>query len=124
MTDIHSLAEWLADRNCSLPTVDHQDGVWVIASAFTHVDLLPLLSCADAIPARRDCITYALIVQLNCLIDTSESNEPYTDETSPQALDTLTQFARDNWDDVLRIDAEMGFGADFDTFVVPHIISA
>ena len=78
MTDIHSLVEWLTDHNCSLPAVDHQDGVWVIASAFTHADLLPLLSRAEAIPARRDCITYALSVQLQCLIDTSESNEPYS----------------------------------------------
>ena len=43
MTDFHSLAEWLTDHNCSFPAADHQDGVWVIASAFTHADLLPLL---------------------------------------------------------------------------------
>ncbi len=101
--------------------VDHQDGEYVIASKFTHDQLLPLLQATNTVRSRRHSILLALLIQLECLLDPNESNEPYDDATSAMALEVLTRFARENWPEILRIHHEMGLGWDFDTFVVPHV---
>ena len=117
---VHPLQKWLTDERVADSGLDHQDGAWCIASSWTHDELLPLLQLPDAVPARRDSILFALNIQLQCLLDPGENDNE--SDGSAEALDVLTQFTRDNWDDILRIDREMGLGGDFDTFVVPHIL--
>ena len=39
------------------------------------------------------------------------------------AREALSRFVRNNWQEILRIDREMGLGVDFDTFVVPYMTS-
>ena len=115
--DVEGLSIWVENKRVSLSAVEHQDGLWVIAYEFTHVDLLPLLQLPKAIRSRRDLIIHALVIQLECLLDPNETNEPYDESSASVAIVELTQFAKDNWEEIRR----MGLGDDSDTFVVRHI---
>lgn len=118
---LDELSKWLTDADHALPLVDHQDGEWVIASAFTFDQLLPLIQAPNLVSRRRDAILYALVLQLEGLLDPDDSGEPYDDSSAALALSALSKFVRDNWSEVMRIERDMGFGASFDTFVVPYV---
>lgn len=114
LLELHTLSKWLRNSAEHCDFIDHQNGEWVIASSFSCDQLIPLVTRSDAIASRRDSVLFALVVQLQSLLDPHEADDPV-------ALATLAEFIRNNWDEVLRIDREMGFGHDFDTLVVPHI---
>jgi len=119
--DLAALAKWVGNKRVSLPAVDHEDGDSVIATVFSYEDLLLMLQVPNAVPSRRDSILCALVLELECLLDPNDPNESYDESTANVALAELTQFAKDNWQEILRIDREMGLGFDFNRFVVPHI---
>jgi hypothetical protein len=122
-SDIRALEAWLTTHTYSIPWIDHQDSEWAIASTFGYSDLIPLLDTPDCISSRRDSLIYALVLQLESLLDPNESHDTYNASDAAIAKQELLQFARKNWENIKRIDREIGFGHDFNSFVVP-ILSA
>lgn len=112
--DIEAFSTWLSDDSVAIDVIDHQDGNWVIASAFSSEDLILLYAQSGAVPSRRDRVLFALVVQLQSVLESNDSIDA-------DSLASLTEFIRGNWVDILRIDREMGLGGDFDTYVVPYI---
>jgi len=117
--NIRELEFWLKTPTKSISWIDHQDGEWVIASHFRIRDMLPLLDSPECVPSRRDSLIFALVLQLQSLL--ADSPEPYTPAEAETAKESLLNWARENWSEVLRIDQEMGLGVDYDTFIVPFM---
>ncbi|MCC9603373.1 hypothetical protein LOC67_22720 [Stieleria sp. JC731] len=114
-SNLANVRHWLLNRTTTIDWIDHQDGVWCLSSAFPPSVLINLYETPDAIPSRRDQILYAIAVHLEMLLTPGES----CDDTTENDRELTISFARENWDDILRIDREMGLSGDFDLHVVP-----
>ena len=107
--------DWLRNGSTTIDWVDHEDGVWCLSSAFPTSVLIELYKTADAIPKRRDSILYAIALHLEMLFALGK----LCDGQAIDEREITIRFSRENWDDILRIDREMGLSADFDFHVVP-----
>lgn len=114
-TNLSDVQRWLLNRETTIDWIDHQDGVWCLSSAFPSSTFIALYETPNAIPNRRDQILYAIAVHLEMLLSPGES----CDEQTENERELTINFARANWDEILRIDREMGLSADFDSYVVP-----
>ena len=114
-SNIDAIHNWLLKRRATVDWIDHQDGVWCIASAFPPSTLIKLHETPNAIPSRRDKILYAIGVHLQSLLTPGEPIE----EQIENERELTISFAQANWPDILRIEKEMGFSGDFDTYVIP-----
>ena len=113
------IQRWLLDPAVTVDWIDHQDGVWCISSEFPTSTLIGLYQTPEALPSRRDQILYAIAVHLEMLLDPNESR----DEVMECERKLTIEFARSNWGEILRIDREMGFSCDFDTYVLAFMAS-
>jgi hypothetical protein len=117
MENAKTIEEWMVDPAIHLPVFEHQDGEWCIASAFPVPKLIDLYNLPNTVAARRDSILYAIAINLEMLLGPDpngrEEVEPYRER--------ILEFAIDAWNDILRIDREMGLSGDFETHVLPYM---
>lgn len=106
---------WLVEPRTKVDWIDHQDGAWCLSSAFPPSILIDLYRTPDAVPKRRDLVLYAIAIDLETVFTPGESDDGLTKDQRALTI----AFARETWDEILRIDREMGLSADFDSYVVP-----
>jgi len=107
--------KWLLNSNINVDWIDHQDEAWSLPNTFPVSALIELYKIPEAIPKRRDEILYAIANTLELLLVPYEE----CDEETESERSLTINFTRENWEDILRIDREMGLGSDFDEYVVP-----
>jgi len=122
LLDVEKIRQWLNGGLPYLLAPDDQDTSFLIASTFTARQLIDLFYTPGAIASRRDEITFAIGVRLECLLDPDESSpENLPPEAAASELEELTTFVCRHWPEFVAVDQRVGFGADFDQILVPYI---
>ena len=114
-TKLAEVRRWLVEPRTKVGWIDHQDGAWCLSSAFPPSVLIDLHRTPDAVPKRRDLILYAIALYLETVFIPGESEDDLTEDERALTID----FAREAWDEILRVDRKLGLSADFDLYVVP-----
>ena len=100
-----------------LDWLDHQDGLWCLPSFFYAPALIQLWHTPNAKSDRRDYILYAIVLHAEQLLTPWETST----ESEESAREELIAFCKLNWQEILRINTEMGFHEEFSDYVVPAV---
>jgi hypothetical protein len=118
------MRKWLLGDLPKRSYLECQDAPWVLASEFRADTLLDLIATPHALSDRRDDMLFLIGLRLEWLLDPNEPDpDNVPEEGHRREVEQLADFVVAHPRDFIDRKTELGFGGDYDTFVIPFIKS-